>query len=52
MTIGLYDSHGILGETFFSPRLNIEYADELGFLLVKFDEPWVLNPPVRRVAIL
>jgi hypothetical protein len=51
-TIGLYDSHGISGETFFNPRLDIEYADDLGFFLVKLDEPWVLNPSVRRVAIL
>jgi len=26
-TIGLYDSHGVLGETFFGPRMKIEYVD-------------------------
>jgi hypothetical protein len=51
-TINLYDPHGILGETLFGHRLDIEYIDALGFLLVKLDEPWVLNPPVRRVEII
>jgi hypothetical protein len=28
---GLFDSHGISGETFFGPRLKIEYVGALGF---------------------
>jgi hypothetical protein len=30
-TNGLYDSHGISGETFFGPRLKIEYVTPMGF---------------------
>jgi hypothetical protein len=46
---GLCDSHGISGEIFFGPRPKIEYVNALGFCWSKLDEPWVLNPPMRRV---
>jgi len=32
---GLCDSHGVSGETFFGPRLKIEYIGAYGVLLVK-----------------
>jgi hypothetical protein len=43
---GLCDSHGISGETFFSPRLKIDMSMPLGFCWSTLDEPWVINPPV------
>jgi hypothetical protein len=41
---GLYDSHGVSSETFFHPRLKIEYDDALGFCSSNIDEFYVFNP--------
>jgi hypothetical protein len=47
-TNGLYDSHGVSGETFFCPRLKIEYVGTLGFCWSNLDEPCVFNSLVRE----
>jgi hypothetical protein len=38
-TNGLCDSHGILTDTFFIPRLKIEYPSAYGILLINLNEP-------------
>jgi hypothetical protein len=42
-TNGLCDSHGVSGETFFGPRLKIEYVDALGFCWSSLMKPGSLT---------
>jgi hypothetical protein len=45
---GLFDPHGISGETFFSLWLRIDMSMPWGFCWSTLDEPWVFKPPMLR----